>query len=72
MALWVPRCADDAKLSEGGCPSRNRAADEHRKPSHGINWRTSPVRLINRDTSVDAFGYVRGEVPPADELARFF
>jgi hypothetical protein len=41
------------------------------KPSHGINWRTSPVRLINRDASVDAFGYVRGEVPAADELASF-
>jgi hypothetical protein len=41
------------------------------KPSHGINWRTSPARLINRDASVDAFGYVRGEVPAADELASF-
>ena len=67
----MPRCADDAKLSEGGCPSRNRAADEHNEAFARINWRTSPVQLINRDASVDAFGYVRGEVPAADELASF-
>ena len=37
------------------------------RPSHGVNWRTSPGRMINRDASVDACGYVRGEVPAADD-----
>ena len=56
------------------CPMRlplaDRAAGEPNDLRTGVNWRTSPGRMIDRDASVDASGYVRGDVPAVDELSR--
>ena len=71
-AFWVPRWADDAKRSDGGCPARNRAADEPNEAfSHRHQLAHQPRPLINRDASVDAFGYVRGDVSATDALLSF-
>ena len=40
------------------------------KPSHRINWRTSPDRLIKRDASVDACGMCVETCPPP--MDRYF
>ena len=71
-AFWVPRRADGANLSEGGCPARNRAAGEHDEAFARHQLAHQSARLMNRDAPVDASGDVRGDVPAAtDELAIF-
>ena len=56
------------------CPKaaapRATARQTSTKPSHGINWRTSPARLINRDASVDACDMCVETCPPP--MARYF
>jgi hypothetical protein len=72
-AFCVPRRADDAEMSVFGCPSRFASADEPNNEAFARRQLAhQSARLMNRDASVDSSGYVRGDVPAADELARFF
>ena len=66
----MPRRADDVEVFVSGCPSCFASADEHNEAFARINWRTSPVRVINRVASVDASGCGRGDVSAVDELSR--